>query len=382
MRVLHIISGLEVGGAETMLCRLLSALPRDQVESHVIALRGGPLAAQIAALGVPVEALELTRARDAPLALARLARRLRAIAPDLVQTWMYHGDLLGGLASKLAHPLRPRLPVVWNIRLSEVDPAYLRGATRAVIRACALLSHVIPDSIVLNADAARFSHGALGYAVEKFTLIPNGFDTEKFRPGPAARSELRQALGISQDALVIGIAGRFNPQKDYGNFFAACRQVCAARPDTVLLACGAGVLPANPELQQMTGGLSPAQLHLLGPCQNMPQFWAALDIAVSSSIGEGFSNAIGEAMCAGLACVVTNVGDSARLIADTGIAVPPANSQALGQAILQLAALPAPERQELGARARARMIAHYALPGAAEAFFHLWQDVLSHHATA
>ncbi len=374
MRVLHIITGLGVGGAETMLRKLLATQAREQVASHVIALRDGPIAAEIRALGVAVEIIEFTGARHAPAAMLRLIRAIRAIAPDLVQTWMYHGDLIGGLAAKLA---RPRTPVIWNIRLSEIDPAYVGKATRAVIRASALLSHVIPEAIIVNADKARHSHSALGYAAKKFVLIPNGFDTEKFRPDNGARTAFRDMLGIRQEALVIGIAGRFDPQKDYANFFAAGREVCAARPDAVLLACGEGVSASNPQLLQMTDGFTTAQLRLLGRRSDMPQFWAALDIAVSSSIGEGFSNAIGEAMCAGVPCVVTDVGDSARIVSDTGRAVPARDSQALAQAILALADMPATERQTLGALARAHMVEHYGLPAAAEGFFHLWQDVLS-----
>ncbi len=377
MRVLHIISGLGVGGAEMLLYQQLASLRREQVESYVIALRGGPVAEKIAALGVPVEIIEFEKLFNAPMSLLRLTWRVRAIAPDLVQTWMYHGDLFGGIAVKLAQPLNPRIPVLWNVLMSKIDPAYIKFETRLVIRACALFSHMIPEVIIVNNEAARLNHVALGYSGKKFALIPSSFDPDKFLPDPVARAELRNSLGISPDALVVGIAGRIDPAKDFGNFFAAGREVCETKSQVVLMACGEGISMDNPQIQEWLEGIAPSQVRVLGRQSDMPRFWAAVDVGVSSSLSEGFSLAIGEAMSTGIPCAVTDVGDSSRVVGETGLTVPPQNSHALALAILTLLDMRPESRQQLGALARQRVIDNYSLTIVTNAFLKLWQDVLS-----
>lgn len=390
MRVLHIITGLGVGGAECMLDRLLGELDPALVSSHVIALKeGGPVEAQIAARGVPVEVLGLNTPLPRTLLPLRLAQRIHDIAPDLVQTWMYHSDLIGGAAAVLARPFGPRIPVVWGIRQSVVNPLLLKPATWRVIRACAVLSRIVPRAIVVNAYASFASHAALGYATDKFVLIPNGFDSALFKPDPQARSALRQQLGVSPDTILVGLAGRLDPHKDYPGFLAAAQAIGAQHPNIAFAACGEGVESANPKMARLLAQLplTPARpsgpyLHLLGRRSDMPGFWAAMDIAVSTSVGEGFSNSVGEAMACGLPCVVTNVGDSAVLIGDAGRVTPPGEPEALQEAILSLANMPRETRQALGQQARIRIQTRYSLAAASHAFLGLWQGVLKNEADA
>ncbi|CAN0261406.1 unnamed protein product, partial [Phaeothamnion confervicola] len=191
MRVLHIITGLGVGGAENMLDRLLTQLDPRQVSSHVIALKeGGPMADSIAARGIPVEVMGLDNFLPRMLMPLRLARRIRRIAPDVIQTWLYHADLIGGIAARIARPFGGAVPVAWGVRQSVVNPDLLKPATWRVIRSAAIASHFIPQTIVVNATASIASHAALGYDTGKFLLIPNGFDSERFRPDSDARARL------------------------------------------------------------------------------------------------------------------------------------------------------------------------------------------------
>ncbi len=379
MRVLHIITGLGVGGAENMLDRLLSQLDPDQVSSHVVALKeGGPIAAKIAARGIPVEIMGLDAFLPRTLMPLRLARRIRRIAPDVIQTWLYHADLIGGIAARLARPVGATIPVAWGIRQSVVNPALLKPATWRVIRSAAIVSHFIPQTIVVNARASIATHAALGYDTRKFLLIPNGFDSSHFRPDSDARARLRQQLGITPETILVGLAGRFDPHKDYPVFLAATQAIRLQRPDIAFVACGEGVEPGNPKMARLLAEHGPLpHLHLLGRQNDMPQFWAALDIAVSASVGEGFSNSIGEAMSCALPCVVTDVGDSASVIANSGCVVPPGQPGALSQAILALAAMPAEKRQALGQRARMRIQGNYSLASTAESFLTLWQRMLA-----
>ncbi len=379
MRVLHIITGLGAGGAENMLERVLSQLDPDQVSSHVIALKeGGPMADAIRARGIPVEVMGLDTVMPRMLMPLRLARRIRRIAPDVIQTWLYHADLIGGVAARLAQPFGPTIPVAWGIRQSVVNPDLLKPATWRVIRFAAIASHFIPQTIVVNATASIASHAALGYATGKFLLIPNGFDSVRFHPDGNARMRLRTQLGIAPETILVGLAGRYDPHKDYPGFLAAASAISQQRSDIAFVACGEGVDRSNPNMARLLGahGAIP-QLHLLGRQTEMPQFWAALDIAVSASVGEGFSNSIGEAMSCALPCVVTNVGDSASIIANNGCVVPPGNVEALSQAVLALAAMPAEKRQALGQRARMRIQNEYSLASAAQSFEQLWRNMLA-----
>jgi len=379
MRVLHIITGLGAGGAENMLDRLLAQLNPDQVSNHVIALKeGGPMAASIAARGIPVEIMGLDSFLPRTLMPLRLAQRIRRIAPDVIQTWLYHADLIGGIAARLAYPFGTTIPMAWGIRQSVVNPALLKPATWRVIRSAAIASHFLPQTIVVNASASIASHAALGYDTSKFLLIPNGFDCDRFRPDNDARARMRQRLEIAPETILVGMAGRYDPHKDYPAFLAAAKAVSLQRPDIAFVACGEGVERVNSSMARLLAEYGPLpQLHLLGRQSDMPQFWAALDVAVSASVGEGFSNSIGEAMSCALPCVVTDVGDSAHVVANYGCVVPPGQPEALSQAILALTAMPAEKRRALGQHARIRIQNNYSLASAADSFLNLWQRMLA-----
>lgn len=378
MRVLHIITGLGVGGAENMLDRLLTQLDPKQVTSHVIALKeGGPMADSIAARGIPVEVMGLDNFLPRALMPLRLARRIRRIKPDVIQTWLYHADLIGGIAARIARPFGGAVPVAWGVRQSVVNPDFLKPATWRVIRSAAIASHFIPQTIVVNARASVAAHAGLGYDTSKFLLIPNGFDSERFRPDSDARTRLRKQLGIAPETILVGLAGRFDPHKDYPGFIEAAYAIGRRRPDIAFIACGDGVELSNPALACLMTRHGPLpQLHLLGRQSDMPAFWAAVDIGVSASVGEGFSNSIGEAMACAAPCVVTDVGDSAHVIGDCGCVVPPGQPEALSQAILALAGTPSETRNAMGQRARMRIQSNYSLTAAAASFLALWQSML------
>ena len=374
MRVAHLITGLEVGGAEMMLWKLLSTLDRREFEPLVISLvTPGPMSAQIADLGIRVESLGLRRGLPHPGAILRLARLLRAFRPDLLQTWMYHADLLGAIAA----PLAGRPPLVWNIRQSDLDPRLTRRGTRLVARLGALISRAAPARIVCCSERARTVHRALGYRDNIMTVIPNGFDLVRFRPDPGARAELRTELGVPAEAPLLGLVARLDPQKDVGTFIQAAQQVQAARPDSRLLMCGQGLHADNRELTARIAdsGLGEST-SLLGRRSDTPRVFAALDLLVSSSAyGEGFPNVIGEAMACAVPCAVTDVGDSADIVADTGIAVPPRDPQALAGAIVRLLREGPEGLARRGEAARERIADHFSLPRIADSYGSLYRSL-------
>ena len=359
MKVLHVITGLDAGGAETMLLKLLDRIDRRVFDNAVLSLSGlGLLGPRIAALGVKVEALGLSPSLPNPLALFGLARRIRAAQPDIVHCWMYHGNLLGGIAARLAGAPR----VLWSIRQTNVDAASIKRRTIAVVKAGAWLSRLVPDGILGNAETSRRAHVALGYDAARFGVIPNGFDLDRFRPDADARAGVRAELGVAPDAPLIGLIARYDVQKDHATFLRAAGLLVRSRPDIRFVLAGGGVeerAPALAALLDETGTRGRARL--LGHRDDVPRLTAALDIGTSSSIGEGFANAVGEAMAAGLPTVVTDVGDSRAIVGATGIVVAPGDPAALAAGWAKLLDLPADERARLGAAARARVAAEWSL---------------------
>lgn len=384
MRILHISTGLNLGGAETMLWRLLQA--RDPGDEHgvISLLEVGPTGRRIEALGIAVRALRMQRWPN-PLKLVGLARMISEFEPDVVQTWMYHADLFGGLAARLAGGA----PVAWGLHNSTLDPATTHRSTRLVVAASARLSWLVPDAIVSVSRAAADLHASKGYARRKFVLIPNGFDLSQFRPDDDDRREVRRGLGLSDEHVLIGMVARVDPQKDHQNFIRAAAALARRRPEARFLLCGGpgfagaeGATPDNAELARpiREAGLSD-RFFLLGQRDDVPRVMRALDVgALSSSYGEAFPLVIGEAMACGVPCVVTDVGDAGFLVSDTGRVVPPRDPRALARAWEELIALGPEARQRLGRDARARVEERFSLPRIAAEYAALWRGLIERRA--
>lgn len=372
IKVLHLSTGLSVGGAEMMLFKLVSHLDRNVFEPEVLSMTDiGAIGEKIRALNIPVGALAMRLGVPDPRGLLRLTRRLRSRPPDVIQTWMYHADLIGGLGAKLAGGI----PTVWNIRHSNLNPQSNKRAHMWTAKACARLSAWLPARIVTNSETSRLSHEKLGYAPEKMQVIPNGFDLAMFKADPIARVSVRKELGIPEDTLLIGLVARFDRQKDHHNFVQAAARFVRQFPDVHFLLCGSGVTSENKELCDWIRGAGLERLcHLLGRRDDVPRLTAALDIATSSSLGESFCNAIGEAMACGVPCVVTDVGDSAWLVGNTGRVVPPMNPEALAGAWRELVEDPN-ARRELGLAARHRVQDYFDLPLIVRQYERLYEEI-------
>lgn len=370
--VTHVIPGLVLGGAETFLLRLLGAMDRARFPARVVALQsGGALAERARALGVPVVELGVRGVVGAARAFARL-RRLLAGETAVVQTWMYHADLLGGLAARFGG----RAPVVWNVRQTTLTPELKKASTLRIARWCARLSRTVPRAVVCNSAAALEAHAAFGYARERLTVIPNGFDTAVFHPDAGARAAVRAELRLPPEAKLVGLVARFDPHKDHDTFFKAAAIAAAADPSLYFLLCGEGVEESNPVFAAFLRreGLV-ERCRLLGRRDDTPRLNAALDVATLTSVSEGFPNVLGEAMACGVPCVVTRAGDAADLVGDTGRVVPPRSPEALAAAWREELTAPPEVRQRRGAAARARIEAHYSLPAVAKRYADLYARV-------
>lgn len=357
MRVVFIITGLSTGGAEMMLLKVLEHLDRQRFTPHVISLTTlGELAPRISALGIPVEAVGMKPGLLSPVGFLRLLRLLKRLRPDAVHTWLYHADLLGGLATRLTGVSA----VGWCIRSSNLDRDNTHWTTRVVVRLCAVLSNWVPRRVLLCSETARQIHVSLGYAVEKMVVVPNGFDLSHFKPDRNARHEVRAELGIANETPLVGLIGRFDPMKNHAGFFEAAGLLHSRMPQVHFLLAGNGINESNEALMRSIRVASLlSNTHLLDLRDDIPHLMAALDVLASSSYGEAFPNVLGEAMACGVPCAVTDVGDSAYIVGDTGCVVAPGNMVGLADVLEELLTLPLPEKATLGELARARVAQHF-----------------------
>ncbi|HJQ33712.1 MAG TPA: glycosyltransferase [Pyrinomonadaceae bacterium] len=380
-RVLYVISDLSVGGAEVMLCKLLAATDRARFEPVVVSLmNGGALRGRVEKLGVELHTLGVRPEWPTPLDLWRLIRLIRRLRPDLVVGWMYHSCLAVQLASLLS---AVGAPVLWNIHYSVDTLAEEKWRTAAVIRACALLSR-LPDRIIFVSRDGQAKHGPLGFNTANSCVIPNGIDVSAFTPLPAARASVRSELGLPEDALLVGTVSRYHPMKDHANFLRAAADVSKAHPEAHFLLAGRGVDGGNVALRRLVQDLGLARrTHLLGERHDIERITAALDIfSLTSCYGESFPIVIGEAMACGVPCVVTDVGDAAWIVGETGRVVPPRDTAALSAACAEMLALGAEGRAALGRAALSRVTELFPIAAAARRYEKVYDDVLGERSAA
>jgi glycosyltransferase involved in cell wall biosynthesis len=354
--VLHVISGLGLGGAERMLVETAIGLQNRALAQYVVSLRGrGHYTNDLVSAGIPVSAVDTFSVPQVMSAIWQLRQVVHRLQPDVIQGWMYHGDLAAMVAHLVAQG-RSRRRLCWNIRASNMDDARYTK----LIRTCGWLSRW-PNVIVANSEAGVKFHIAHGYRPRRVIVIPNGIDTDRFRPDPIVRSMLRAELGVGQQVVVVHIA-RVDPMKDHATFLAAMESL----PDILGLLIGAGTETL----------VCPPNVRALGVRRDVERVCAAADLVVSSSaFGEGFSNALAEGMSSGLVPVATDVGDGARIVGPTGHIVAPRNPAALAAAIKAEAALFPDQRRERGLQARARIVGSFARTQAIDAYARLYQEL-------
>ena len=421
--VLHVITGLRTGGAERMLCQLLSAMDRQRWDPVVISLTDGSSPETwLREQGIPVYCLGMQPGRLPSFAVLRkLIRLVRQIRPALIQGWMYHGNLAAQFANFF---LSPRAAVLWSIHHSIGELAAEKKTTIQMIRLGARLSG-LPDKIVYASRVSRDQHISLGYCDGKGCWIPNAVDTALFVPSPEARAGVREELGLSPAALVIGSLARYHPMKDHANFLRAAGLLVrrlgdvgaapegavegvegeggmtidemgptgvrcvsgeeggARAADIQFLLAGTGVDAGNAALAALIQeeGLE-GRVHLLGERADTARILAALDIfCVSSSRGEALPMVLLEAMSCGVPCVTTDVGDAAAVVGDTGRVVAPRDPGALAAAWEELVMGSArrgtagAEGRALGEAARQKIIMHYALSVCARSYEELYRSL-------
>lgn len=368
--IVHVITGLNRGGAESALFRLLS---QERVPScvRVVSLSdGGVFKSRIEALGIEVVCLGMRSGVPSPVRWWRLLGLIRRWRPRLVQTWMYHADLLGGLAAFVCG-----VPVCWGIRHSDLSRANNKAGTLFVARLCALLSSRIPARAISCSEAATRTHRAFGYSV-RFAVVPNGLDLQQWQPQAALRSAIRDGLALPERSFVFAHAGRNDPQKDHATLARAFSLVHARYPNARLLLCGDGLATVHPYFVGLpfTDSARSAVV-ALGPRDDLAELWQAADAFVLSSLGESFPNAVVEAMACGLPVVVTDVGDAAEIVGDVGFVVPPCSPDALASVMIAMTEMHGDALSRIGRASRERVVGRYSLEQMSDGFRQVWDEV-------
>jgi glycosyltransferase involved in cell wall biosynthesis len=318
---------------------------------------------QLRRAGVKVFCLGMRRGLPSPAAFVRLIRRLRSERPGVLMTWLYHADLLGTLAARFAGVRC----VVWNIRCSDMDFRFYSRTTRWTTSLLAKLS-AMPWAVATNSHAGRRAHEQLGYAPRRWVYLPNGLDLERWHPDQVARREVRESLGLEAGAVGIVMVARLDPMKDHENLLAAAREVIARHPQARFFLIGRGTEALELPCEIKTATVA------LGERADIARLLNAFDIAVLSSRSEGFPNVIVEAMATSLPHVVTDVGDAAQIVGDTGIVVPKRDPAALADGICRLILEGEGARRERGRAARERVLANWSIDSAVAAYHALWRQ--------
>lgn len=352
MKVIHVIYGLNQGGAEAMLEKLVLTGRRvnPEIEQVVINLgKPGVVGERLANSGVVVAPLSMDSLLGSLRRLPVLARWLRpGPVATVVQTWLWHADLVAGLCARAVGNRR----VVWNLRNSMPGHAATRLRSRAVARLCGWLSRRVPAQIICNSSAALHAHLDVGYCERKCIVIPNGFDVRRFAGSASARSEVRARWGVQPDDTLVGMVARVDALKDHATFIRAAARVAGGAPRVRFVLVGDGVTRdgAIRELLAETG--LTRRFILEERRDDVQRVMSALDVFCLASLSEGFPNVVGEAMACATPTVATDVGDVRAIIGDDRLVAPPRDPEGLASCIGYVLALDEGGRRALGLRQR------------------------------
>jgi len=363
LRLLFLTRSLTYGGSERQLVALAKGLWRQGVSVTVATFYpGGPLGRDIESTGVSIESLEKRARWDVLGFFWRLLRLVRRIQPTILHGYLATANIL----TVLLKPFFPSAKIVWGLRASNMELERYGYVDQIQSWVECKLSH-FADLIVVNSHAGFDFAARKGFPQDKMVVIPNGIDTERFVPDRLLRDKLRTEWGVGPTETLIGLVARLDPMKDHPTFLRAAAFFARECPHVRFVCVGDGAASYREQLQALSRELGLAEsLRWVGFRDDIAAVYNSLDLACSSSLfGEGFSNAIAEAMACGVPCVVTDVGDSAAIVGATGEVVPGGDPQALANGWRRLRAR-LRVQPDLRAEARNRIAQHFGVASLVE----------------
>lgn len=373
MKVMHIITNLEDGGAEGALYRLCT---HSHLQAHFVIslMNGGKYGPMLVAAGVNLHCLGMPRGRLTWSGIIQLWKLIQIIQPDVVQAWMYHANLVGGLVAWICGVKK----IYWGIRHGNLIPNANKYTTIIVAKLCAHMSYFIPRRVVSCSHQALEMHVGIGYKRSRMIVIPNGYDLSLYTPDFSSRLNLRHALSISENTFLIGMVARYDAQKDHANLLTALHILKLQGASFQCMLVGAGMDINNKQLQKIIFeyGLE-NNVTLLGPRNDIPVIMNALDLHVLSSLGEAFPNVIAEAMACGTLCISTDVGDAALIVGDTGWITPPQDSAAIANGVNNAMLLHKNKPDLWESRkqaARKRILNNFSIEKIVDAYSSVWES--------
>ena len=357
-KIIYIITGLNVGGAELVLLRLLMKINKKEYDPLVITLREkGIMGERIEKLGINVYCLRIHSFINLLPGLIKLVNKINIFNPQIIHTFMIHSAFFVGIIAKLLN----KPTIIWNIFSTDLSLQSNKYKTRLIIIMCAYLSKIIPNRIIIDSNASYSSHKKAGYSWEKMEIIHNGVDTNEFSPNTIKRSEYRKQY-FKENELVIGLIARYHPVKGHDIFIKAISILRREVSNVKFLLNGSNIEISNSKLMKMISkeGIQDF-IHISDSKLEVTNILLACDILVSSSKFESFPNIICEAMACSIPCVVTNVGDCAEIVGETGVIVSANDADELSSAIMGLINMPLKDRKKLGENARLRIKNNFSL---------------------
>jgi len=374
MKVVHIIATLDHGGAESALYRLIT---NDNDNEHqVICLSDADFyGTRLIDSGFKVSVLNMRQIHRALLAPFTLTSILRKEQPDIIQTWMYHSDVFGGTIARLVC----RAKVVWGIRVANIKNVRYGLMTRTVVKASFLLSKMVPHHIISCAETAKDQHILGGYPAGRMSVVANGYDFNWLHQDAQLRRKMRSEWPIPDSCFVIGMVGRWHPQKNHACLLRALAMLLNQSDREIkLVLVGPDIVDSNAELQLAIEQYDvDDHVLLLGERSDIPNLYNAMDLHVLPSLDEGFPNVVAEAMCCGTPCIASDVGDAAIIIGECGWVVPPNNTSALVDALSEAVAAHRDDKAwgELQHNSRESILERYSLQSMADGFGAVWNTL-------
>ncbi|MEZ9747785.1 glycosyltransferase [Vibrio splendidus] len=365
MKVCHIIINLNIGGAELMLKRLVE---RENNHKHLVVtlLDGGVLKDTLTDSGVKVYSLNIRRLIDLPGKFILLCRILRTHNVNVVQTWMYHSDIFGGIAGKVCGIKK----IIWNVRNTDLQG---RGKINTLFRKiCGLCSYFLPNKVIYVSNSARKSHEYSGYDKSKGKVIYNGFDLDKYSFSQANRKEYREKIEVNNDDYLIFSVGRFTKAKDHITFIDMIIKLRQVNPSVKGVLVGRGLSNCNEKIMHMIGNEIGGFI-LLGERGDISSLLCSADLFCLHSRTEGFPNVLGEAMSIGLPCVTTKAGDAEFILGDNRFTATVGSVDDLESTVTRMKSLTISERKEIGCNNRNRVVRLFELSKIIDEYSHLYE---------